>query len=92
MVVYQILSDGAEPRDAGMSWLSSPVRQDPLGKTICCRITIYGDVTAAVSLCVFVVYFPIHNNMKSLLTLHATKLVLSACVRHTVVEHCLETV
>ena len=27
VVVSQILLDGAEPRDAGMSWLSSPVRQ-----------------------------------------------------------------
>jgi len=27
MVVSQILLNGAEPRDAGMSWLSSPVRR-----------------------------------------------------------------
>jgi len=36
VVLFQILLDGAEPRDVGTTWLSSPVRwrgdwQDPLG-------------------------------------------------------------
>jgi len=36
VVLFQILLDGAKPRDAGTTWLSSPVcrrggQQDPLG-------------------------------------------------------------
>ena len=45
MVLFQILLDGAEPCDAGMTWLSSPVcqrggYQDALG-------TSAADVTSA---------------------------------------------
>ena len=43
MVVFQILLDGAEPHDAGMTQLSSPVcrrgdQQDPLGICVVVRV------------------------------------------------------